>query len=183
MKKLLLLIALMMPMASLAQGEEKKEKTTFEKFTSSIGSIVKFVDYNMPVLVTSYERAQVTVRKVINNKSSECFLKIEFKDYNKREYDAFIAYEDVVELAKALEQLKSMAENDGTGDANYLENKFRTKDRLYLGYYIDKNKSGDKAPTWFISLEGYTSSNLYFKSADPLLETFNAAINKIKEIQ
>ena len=33
MKKLLLLIALMMPMASFAQGEEKKDKTTFEKFT------------------------------------------------------------------------------------------------------------------------------------------------------
>lgn len=183
MKKLLLLIALMMPMASFAQGEEKKDKTTFEKFTSSIGSIVKFIDYKMPVLETSYERAQVTVRKVTNNNSSQCFLKIEFTNYNKREYSAFIAYEDVVELAKALEQLKTLAENDGTGDANYLENKFRTKDRLYLGYYIDKNKNGDKAPTWFISLEGYTSSNLYFKSAEPLLETFNTAINKIKEIQ
>lgn len=173
----------MMPVASFAQGDEKKEKTTFEKFTSSIGSIVKFVDYKMPILETSYERAQVTVRKVTNNNSSQCFLKIEFTNYNKREYSAFIAYEDVVELSKALEQLNNMAENDGTGDANYLENKFRTKDGLYLGYYIDKNKNGDKAPTWFISLEGFGASNLYFKSAEPLLNTFNSAIGKIKEIQ
>ena len=67
MKKLLLFITLMMPIGSFAQGEEKQEKTTFEKFTSSIGSIVKFIDYKMPVLETSYERAQVTVRKVTNN--------------------------------------------------------------------------------------------------------------------
>lgn len=183
MKKLLLFITLMMPIGAFAQGEEKQEKTTFEKFTSSIGSIVKFIDYKMPVLETTYKRAQVTVRKVTNNNSSQCFLKIEFTNYNEGKYSAVIAYEDVIELAKALEQLKTLAENDSTGDANYLENKFRTKDRLYLGYYIDKNENGDKAPTWFISLEGYNSSYLYFKSADPLLDTFNTAINKIKEIQ
>lgn len=183
MKKVLLFIALLMPVASFAQGEQKKEPTTFEKFTSSIGHIVKFVDYKLPNLESSYERAQVTVRKVTNNNSSECFLKIEFTNYNKHEYSAFIAYEDVKELAKALQELKSISESDGTGDANYLENKFKTKDRLYLGYYIDKNKNGDKAPTWFLSLEGYNSSNLYFKSADPLLETLTTAIDKIEQIK
>lgn len=183
MKKLLFTIALMIPVFAFAQETEKGEKTTFEKFTSSIGSIVKFVDYNMPVLVASSERALVTVRKVINDNSSQCFLKIEFTKYNGHVYSAFIVYEDVVELAKALEQLMSLAENDGTGDANYLENKFRTKDQLYLGYYIDKNKKGDKEPTWFISLEGYNSSNLYFKSPEPLLNTFKEAINKIQEIK
>lgn len=183
MKKILFVIAFLIPVFTFAQGTEKGEKTTFEKFTSSIGSIVKFVDYKMPILTSDYEKAQITVRKVINDNSSQCFLKIEFKSYNNRDYSAFIAYEDVVELAKALEQLQTLAENDGTGDANYLENKFRTKDKLYLGYYIDKNKKGDKEPTWFISLEGYSSSNLYFKSAEPLLNTFKEAINKIQEIE
>ena len=40
MKKLIILLALVMPVVSFAQELDKKEQTTFEKFTSSIGSIV-----------------------------------------------------------------------------------------------------------------------------------------------
>ena len=53
MKKLIFLIALMMPMASNAQNEESaisSRQTTFEKFTSTIGTIVKFKDYKQLVV-------------------------------------------------------------------------------------------------------------------------------------
>lgn len=44
-----------------------------------------------------------------------------------------------------------------------------------------KNKNGDKVPNRFISLEVYSSSNWYIKSAESFLENFNTEI--IQEIQ
>ena len=174
MKKSVLLIALMMPMVLFAQGEIK-ENNTFETFSSSIGELVKVVDYNMPKLKADPVRAKVTVRKVTNaiSSSSQCYLQIN---------GSLIAYEDVVELAKVLEQLKTLAEKDRIGDANYLKTQFKTKDGLILGYYIEF-AFGYEVTTWYICLDGHDSSKLYFKSAEPLLETFNKAINKIKGIQ
>ena len=178
MKKLILLLALMMPMVSFAQELEKKEQTTFEKFTSSIGSIVKFYDYTMPKLSSSYQAATVKVRKVISGSQSNCFLHIEFTPYQRSAQSAFIAADDLVEMKKALEELKTLASADGTGEADYMENKFRIKDGSYIGYYIQKNKSGDKEPTWYFNINGYNGGILFFKTPDGLLDCFAGAIAK-----
>ena len=183
MKKLILLLALMMPMVSFAQELEKKEQTTFEKFTSSIGSIVKFYDYTMPKLSSSYQSATVEVRKVISGSQSNCFLHIEFTPYQRSAQSAFIAAEDLVEMKKALEELKTLASSDGTGEADYMENKFRIKDGSYIGYYIQKNKSGDKEPTWYFNINGYNGGTLFFKTPDALLDCFAGAIAKIDAIK
>lgn len=183
MKKILLILALIIPSVSFAQNETKKSQTTFEKFTSSLGSIMKFVDYELPDLKSQYANANVIIRKVTAGGQGECFLKVEFTDYSKSNYSAFIASDDVFELKKALDELKKLSENDGTGDASYLENKFTTRDNLKMGYYIEKKKSGDKAPVWFINLEGYNRSSLYFDDATALSSLFENAINKINEIK
>ena len=100
MKKVILLLALIMPVVSFAQELDKKEQTTFEKFTSSIGSIVKFYDYTMPKLPGSYQAATVEVRKVISGSQSNCFLHIEFTPYQRSTQSAFIAADDLVEMKK-----------------------------------------------------------------------------------
>ena len=183
MKKLILLLALMMPMVSFAQELEKKEQTTFEKFTSSIGSIVKFYDYTMPKLSSSYQTATVKVRKVISDSQSICFLHIEFTPYQRNAQSAFIAADDLVEMKKALEELKTLASSDSTGEADYMENKFRIKDGSEIGYYIQKNKSGDKEPTWYFDINGYNNGTLFFKTPDGLLDCFAGAIAKIDAIK
>ena len=183
MKKLILLLALIMPITLCAQEADKKEQTTFEKFTSSIGSIVKFYDYSMPKLSSQYQTATVEVRKVISGSQSSCFLHIEFKPYQRSEQSAFIAAGDLVEMKKALEELKTLSASDGTGEADYMENKFRTKDGSYIGYYISKNKAGDKEPTWYFNINGYNGGILYFNSADTLFDCFTGAISKINTIK
>ena len=159
-------MALIMPITLCAQEVDKKEQTTFEKFTSSIGSIVKFYDYSMPKLSSQYQTAT-----------------IEFKPYQRSEQSAFIAAGDLVEMKKALEELKTLSASDGTGEADYMENKFRIKDGSYIGYYISKNKAGDKEPTWYFNINGYNGGILYFNTADTLLDCFTGAIAKINAIK
>lgn len=183
MKKLILLLALIMPITLFAQELDKKEQTTFEKFTSSIGSIVKFYDYTMPKLAAQYQSATVEVRKVISGPQSSCFLHIEFTPYQRSTQSGFIAASDLVEMKKALEELKTLAASDGTGEADYMENKFRIKDGSYIGYYISKNKAGDKEPTWYFNINGNNGGTMFFKTPDTILDCFTSAIAKINAIK
>ena len=86
-------------------------------------------------------------------------------------------------MKKALEELKTLSASDGTGEADYMENKFRIKDGSYIGYYIQKNKSGDKEPTWYFNINGYNGGTLFFKTPDALLDCFTGAIAKIDAIK
>jgi len=55
MKKILLLLALLMPLSLSAQSNsEDKKPTKFEQFSSRTGTIVKFVDVSMPNIPLSY---------------------------------------------------------------------------------------------------------------------------------
>lgn len=185
MKKLLTLLTLMLmlPMVTFAQVQEKKPQTTFEKFTSSLGTMMKFVDYDLPDIKSKYAVANSSIRKVITNNETECFLNISFTNARNEEYSAYIAYNDVIELKKALDELKKQVVNDGTGDANYLENTFTTKDNLKMGYYIEKKKSTDKAPTWVLNLEGFGSSSLIFDDSSALSTLFDNAIQKLNAVK
>jgi hypothetical protein len=151
MKKIVLVLALMMPFASFAQDEEssKSTKTTFEKFTSRIGTIVKFKDYKMEdvtgkvgsgLLATTYT-VHAEIRQVMIANESSLFLRLTYQGYQHPERIAFIAYEDVLEIDKALTELINQSQSDSTGDAYYLENKFKTKDDFHIGYYIQKSVS------------------------------------------
>ena len=181
MKKLILLLALMMLIVSCTQDLEKKDQTTFEKVTSSTGSIVKFYDYTMPELASSYETVTVEVRKVISGSQTNCFLCI-YKINNEinNAQSAFIAADDLVEMKKALEELKTLASSDGAGEAYYMANKFRIKDGSEIGYFI---QNGDKEPTWYFDINGNPGSTLYFNTPDGLLECFAGAIAKIDAIK
>ena len=184
MKKIILILALLMPVFTYSQETENKDQTTYEKFTSSIGYIVKYYNYTLPNLPSTYDLASVVVRKVISEgDESLCFLRIEFTRYEGSTQSAFIAENDLVEMKKALEELISLSASDGTGDADYLENKFRIKDGSCIGYYIAKNKSGDKKPTWYFDINGRNNGTLYFSSPDALLNCFSEAIAKIEAIK
>lgn len=182
MKKLLTLLTLMLmlPMVTFAQVQEKKPQTTFEKFTSSLGIMMKFVDYGLPNVKSDYSEAKAIVRKVIKNNESQCFLRISFTDYNSQAHCAFIAYNDVVELKKALDELKKQVVNEVIGEAYYLENKFTTRDNLEIGYYISKDKSGEKVPSWVITID---NESLFFKDASVLSTLFDNAIQKMNAVK
>ena len=123
------------------------------------------------------------VRKVIVDGESLCFLSIEFSPYQKSAQSAFITYVGLVSMKKVLEELKSSAESDSVSEADNLENKFSLDDGSYIGYYIDKNKLGDKKTTWFFNINGNEKGTLYFSSPDALLNCFSEAIAKIEAIK
>ena len=203
MKKILLIIALIMPMALFAQSEDNSpissKQTTFESFTSTYGHIVKFKDYDLPdvtgkigsgLLSTKYT-VNAKVREVMVSDNTALFLLLTYRlgnDYPER--TAYIAYEDVIEVNKALKELVKQSENDSTGDASYLENKFRTKDDFYLGYYIEKttpiNMRGKviEERRWFVCLDDrYNHSTAFFPDAEGLINLFETAIQKMEELR
>ena len=50
MKRVIILIAFIIPMMAFAQDDSEKKQTKFEQFASKTGKISKFVDVNMPKL-------------------------------------------------------------------------------------------------------------------------------------
>lgn len=198
MKKLLFALALMMPLASFSQEEDssKSTRTTFEKFTSRIGTIVKFKDYKLDdvtgklgsgLMATIYV-VHAEVRQVFVGNESSLFLRLTYQGYQHPERVAFIAYEDVLEIDKALTELINQSQTDSTGDAYYLENKFKTKDDFHVGYYIQKSvsKKGEESNElrWYVDLDNrYNYSTAFFTSPDGLKTLFTTAIQRMNEIR
>ena len=54
MKKMLVLLMLLLPMATMAQDDLTKKLTKFEQFSSKTGRISKFVDVKMPNISESF---------------------------------------------------------------------------------------------------------------------------------
>ena len=190
---------MMIPLLSFAQNEEsvsEKKQTTFEKFTSTIGHIVKFKDYKMSdvsgkigsgMLATNYT-VHAEIRQVMIGNETSLFLRLTYQGSGYSERVAFIAYEDVVEINKALTELISQSSTDSTGDAYYLENKFKTKDNFYIGYYIQKNvsKKGEESNElkWYVNLDDrYNHSTAFFSNPDGLKSLFSLAIQKMTELK
>ena len=89
-----------------------------------------------------------------------------------------IEYSDLVEINKALDKLCASVETDIAANPDYLENKFRTVDGFEVGYYINKAKA-----SWFMKLERYTSSTVFVKNQETLVDAFKNAQAKIEELK
>lgn len=109
MKKLLIALALMMPMTSFAQNDSEKKLTKFEQFTSKTGRISKFYDVNMPNISLSYMGSLETgVRTLMGEQHNSYFYRIEQGETQRSvSHIAMIEYSDLVEINKALTKLVS----------------------------------------------------------------------------
>ena len=179
MKKVLLLIAMLIPMASFAQkAEDAKKLTKFEEFTSKTGSIVKFVDVNLPRLSLSYGSLETGIR-TLKSGTNAYFYRLEKAETSSSVAKiAMIEYSDLVEINKALVKLSSEVESDIAANPDYLENKFRTVDGFEVGYYVSKGEAN-----WFMKLERYSSSTVFIKHQSFVIDAFNNAQAKIEELK
>lgn len=180
MKKLLIALALMMPMTSFAQNDSEKKLTKFEQFTSKTGRISKFYDVNMPNISLSYMGSLETgVRTLMGEQHNSYFYRIEQGETQRSvSHIAMIEYSDLVEINKALTKLVSEVEADCAANPDYLENKFITEDGFQVGYYVSKGKA-----SWYLKLERYSSSTVFIKNAEDLTSNFTAAQKKIEELK
>ncbi|NNT71674.1 hypothetical protein HKT18_05530 [Flavobacterium sp. IMCC34852] len=183
MKKIItiLLIALLTSISSYAQDVKKeieKEKTKMDVFASKTGTIIKFTDYNLNRIKTSYASSEARIRKISSGTSSTYFFQI-VKSGQYSNSTASIEYSDLLEVIKALSSLKNEVEKDITANPDYLENKFTTVDGFKVGYLISKGKV-----TWYIQLEKYGSDNtLFIDKVETIEASFEEAKNKMEELK
>ena len=173
-------MALMMPVVSNAQNDAAKKLTKFEQITSKTGRISKFVDVNMPSIPQSFMGSLSTsIRTVMGEQSNSYFYRIEESETSRStSHIAMIEYSDLVEINKALVKLTSEVESDIVTNPDYLENKFITTDGFQVGYYVNKGSAH-----WYLKLERYSSSTVFVKNQEVLVEAFTNAQKKIEELK
>ena len=180
MKKLILLYCILFSSLVFSQDVKTKEQQSkMLDFVSQTGVILKFEDYELPKVKLSYGIAESKIRKIISGDRQEYFLQIS----KKGEYDtkvASIAYEDLLEIIKALSTLEEASQIDVTNsDSDYLENKFITEDGFQVGYYISKNKL-----VWYMKLERYGSgATIFLKDYNTGKSAFTEGKNKIESLK
>ena len=176
--KNLLSITLFTIILSAYTQDVKEENTKMDAFASKIGVIVKFIDYSLPNLKLTYGVAEVNVRKMISGGEEGFFFQISHEgQYGTK--TASIAYEDLLEINKAISALKNEAQADIDLNPDYLENKFRTEDGFQLGYYISKGKIA-----WYLKLEKYGSGNTIFVNQLSLIEaSIQEGLSKIESLR
>ena len=179
MKKILMAMVMLLPLASFAQEDVKKQMTKFEEFTSKTGSIVKFVDIHMPKLSVAYGASLQTGIRTIKSGNNIYFYRLEKSETSSSTAKiAMIEYSDLVEINKALAKLASEVDADIASNSDYLENKFRSVDGFEVGYYVSK---GDAH--WYLKLERYSSSTVFIKDQASIIEAFKEAQTKIEELK
>ena len=175
MKKVLLILCLFATGIMVEAQTVKEEVSKMDAFASKTGVIIKFVDYSLPNLSLSYGIAESKIRKLISSGDTAYFYQIS----NESKYGtktASIAYEDLLEVIKALETLKDESVNDAILKPDYIENKFVTDDGFQIGYYVSGGKTN-----WFLKLEKYGTGNTIFpKSVNSIEEALSIAKAKIE---
>tara|TARA_B110000037_G_C17051261_1_gene477849 strand:+ start:784 stop:1347 length:564 start_codon:yes stop_codon:yes gene_type:complete len=185
MKNLLIAFSLILLTSNLYAQEtetKKEESSKMDSFLSKTGTMIKFIDYPIPDIRLSFNVAQAKIRKFISEETIVYFYQIS----KKAQYDtkiASIAYEDLLECIKALEQLKEESVSDLALNPKYLENKFITDDGFQLGYYVEPAKNNVSKLTWYIKLERYSSSTYFIKDVSEIVANFNTAKLKIEKLK
>jgi len=179
MKRALLLVWCFMLISVVCIAEDMKEAgTKMDQFVSKTGTMVKYVDYNLPDLKLKYGVAETRIRKIMSGGEIGHFYQIS----KEGQYDtktASIAYEDLIEVLKAFKTLKEEVSNDVALNPDYLENRFITEDGFQLGYFVNKGKAN-----WVLILERYGSGNTVFvKDLLSIEQALNNAKNRIEELK
>lgn len=172
-------MAMLLPLTTFAQNtEDVKKLTKFEEFTSKTGSIVKFVDVNMPRLGLTWGSLETGIRTIISTNKAYFYRLEKSETSSSTAKIAMIEYSDLVEINKALTKLSSEVDADIASNPDYLENKFRTVDGFEVGYYINRGEAN-----WYLKLERYSNSTVFIKKQDALIEAFKNAEAKIEELK
>jgi hypothetical protein len=178
MKKSLLALLGFLFVTGIYGQDVKDANTKVDEFVSKTGVIVKFEDYKLDDIKLSYGVAEAKVRKITSGGETKYFYQIS----NEGKYGtktASIAYEDLIEMQKALASLESQASSDSNTSSDYIENKFVTDDGFQVGYYVSKGKLN-----WYMMLEKYGNGNtIFMKDASTIKQAFSAAKAKMDELK
>lgn len=164
--------------ATLFAQDAKDEQSKMDQFASKTGVIVKFEDFNLPNIPLSYGAAEARIRKLTSGGETKYFYQIS----NEGKYGtktASIAYEDLIEVQKALTSLIAESAADASTSSDYIENKFVTDDGFKVGYYVSDGKL-----TWYMQLDKFGSNNtIFIKEASSVKSALDQAKAKMDELK
>lgn len=168
-----------MSMLAICQNAEK-ELTKFEAFTSNTGKIIKFYDVKMPKIATFLGgKLDASIRVVQKGTDKMYFYRIEKAETTSSNARiAMIEYSDLVEINKAIATLINEQSVDESAGRDYLENKFISEDGFQVGYYISGSST-----RWYVKLERYSSSTVFFSDKEAVVTAFSGAQAKIEEMK
>lgn len=173
MKKIIIVLVIVLVSNFTFSQTQKPKSSKMQDFVSKKGVIVKYENFNLPKIKSTYSNCESKIRRVIIGNQVKYFLLLSKKSkYNS--VTSAIAYEDIIEIQKTLIALKSKSLEDILTKADYLENQFITDDELVIGYYISKNEV-----VWCIKLDSSNDSTLFFKTQEPLINAFRLGKEKI----
>lgn len=165
MKRLLIVLALMMPMFLNAQEKETKSNSKTLEFLAKDGSILKKEFYDLTTVGKSYNATENQVLIITDLKSNEkrgCF-RITTKYTTSSGTDEYIGTLDPDELDAAILSLEKIL-NDIIPNSveTYTEVAYKTRDGVQIGtYWKDKKKE------WilYVQTKSYTARSMStFKS-------------------
>lgn len=118
----------------------------YEAFLSNTGAQIRMQDYKLPPLKLDFGEAKAKLRKMERGKQREFFLILAKAESYNDEPSTAIAFDDLIEIEKALAILKDELPADAAAEPTYLENRYVTADGLQVGYYCEGTKA-----QWYIS--------------------------------
>ena len=159
MKKIAIIILMaIMPMLAIGQNAEKE----LTKISTYLGG-----------------KLEASVRVVKKGADKMYFFRVEKAETSSSiARIAMIEYSDLVEVNKAIASLMSEVQSDKEAGYDYLENKFISNDGFQVGYYV----SGSSM-RWFLKLERYSSSTVFFSNTEDFVDAFRNAQTKIEEMR
>lgn len=189
MKKILLFVAIFMSISAFAQNKDNGEKqlTKYEEICDQNVGFVRFQDAKLPNLRSSSFGLQLetSVRVVFEGSDKYYFYRILKPETSTMSAKiAMIDYEDLVKINRALGIMSSAINTDLEKQPDYLVNKYRTKDGIEIGYYVERNFQAARwEATWFIKLERYTDGVVLLRSTKEVVEAFSGALAKMEELK
>lgn len=182
MKKLLIILALMMPMFLNAQEKETKSNSKTLEFLAKDGSIFKKETYKLPSLGKGYDKITNEVLIITDLKTNEkrgCFRITTYYTSSTYSTDEYIGVLDPDELDAAIMSLEKILNDIIPNEAEtYTEVTYKTRDGVQLGTFV--NSTG-KEWTIYVKTKSYTSRSMStFKSDE--ITTLIDNLKKAKEM-
>ena len=182
MKKLLFTIGILFWISVMTFGQDTnapREQTSYDRFVSRSGAIIRFQDYSLPELKGNYGTYENRVRVLSVASETTVYYQI----VNPTKYSSIvgsISKADIVETMKAVESLLQTFQVDVASKPDYIENKFVTNDGVAIGYYVSS-----KGGSWFINLDKYKSDSTIFlrdgQQLKILLESAKARMDALEK--
>lgn len=140
MKKFLLFIAFLMPMALLAQENEEKSSSKTVEFLSKDGSFFKKEFYDQPTIGISYNKIGCQILIITDMKTNEKIGCLRLTTYSGE--DSYIGTLDSDEIDACIQCLdKIQSDISLTTPETYTEAEYKTRDDVSIGtYWNDKKK-------------------------------------------